>query len=244
MSNPLAAALPDEAELIELPATLDRASLRRLRARLEAPTGRRVRVLAGGGDAFCRGMDMAALEGLDRAAIEAGLLDYVACALAVRSGGSAAVAAVDGDAFGGGLGLAAACDVVVCGPGARFALPEALLGFYPAIVATLLAERLSAQQVRLLALRAESIDGALALALGLADALADGDRLAKTVRRECIRLRRAQPRAVAAIRAEIRQTAELETALRRAAARTLELTDNATVRGLLAAAAADGRTPT
>lgn len=244
MPNPIAAALPDEAELIELPATLDRESLRRLRARLEAPIDCRVRVLAGGDQAFCRGMDMAALDGLDRAEIEAGLQDYVACVLAVRTGGSAAVAAVDGDALGGGLGLAAACDVVVCGSAPHFALPEALLGFYPAIVAVLLAERLTAQQVRLLALRAESIDGTEALRLGLADMLTDSERLPKTVRRECIRLRRALPRAVAAIRAEITQTSGLEAALQQAAARTLELTDNDAVRGLLAEAAVDQRATT
>lgn len=244
MPNPIAASLPDEAELVELPATLDRESLRRLRARLEAPSESRVRVLGGGGEVFCRGMDMAALDGLDRTEIEAGLLDYVACVLAVRTSGSAAVAVVDGAAFGGGLGLAAACDVVVCSPAARFALPEALLGFYPAIVATLLAERLTAQQVRLLALRAESIDGTEALRLGLADALADSNRFSKTVRRECIRLRRALPSAVAAIRAEITQASALEASLRQAAARTFEMTETDAVRGLLAEAAADQRATT
>ncbi len=237
MTADIAEVLPDEAELIELPDTLDRESLRRLRTRLEAPTDRRVRVLAGNGEVFCRGLGMAALDGLDRAEIESGLLDYVACVLAVRTGGVAAVAAVNGEAYGGGLGLAAACDVVVCGDDARFSLPEALLGFYPAIVARLLAERLSAQQIRLLALRAESINGDDAIRIGLADRRVGSVDLAKTLRRECIRLRRALPQAVGVIRAEINAEAELAASLHAAATRTFELVNNDAVRGLLAEAA-------
>ncbi|MDZ7592559.1 MAG: enoyl-CoA hydratase-related protein [Rubrivivax sp.] len=70
------------------------------------------------------------------------------------------IAMVEGETFGGGVGIAAAADLVLATPDARFGLPEALHGFYPAIVFAALDLRLAPQRSRRLALQCESIDAA------------------------------------------------------------------------------------
>jgi polyketide biosynthesis enoyl-CoA hydratase PksH len=83
------------------------------------------------------------------------------------------VAVVEGAATGGGVGLAAACDIVIAGPRATFRLTEVLFGLIPAAVTPLLAARVGWQRARTLGLTARSIDAAQAAAIGLADAALD-----------------------------------------------------------------------
>jgi isohexenylglutaconyl-CoA hydratase len=85
------------------------------------------------------------------------------------------VAVVDGAAVGGGMGLAAAADIVVATPKARFALTETSLGIPPAQIAPYLIARLGERVVRHLALTGARLDGREATAVGLADLYCEGD---------------------------------------------------------------------
>ncbi|MDA8291610.1 MAG: crotonase/enoyl-CoA hydratase family protein [Actinomycetota bacterium] len=88
-------------------------------------------VLTGaGGKAFCAGADLKALARNEPYAAPgheqwgfAGFVDHVPSA--------PVVAAVEGAAFGGGAEICLACDLVVAGEGARFALPEVRRGIIP-----------------------------------------------------------------------------------------------------------------
>jgi isohexenylglutaconyl-CoA hydratase len=79
------------------------------------------------------------------------------------------IAVVDGAAVGGGMGLAAAADIVLSTPKARFALTETSLGLPPAQIAPYLVSRLGERVARRLALTGARLDGAQAIAVGLAD---------------------------------------------------------------------------
>jgi len=79
------------------------------------------------------------------------------------------IAVVDGAAVGGGMGLAAASDVVIATPRARFALTETSLGIPPAQIAPYLVHRLGEHVARRLAMTGARIDGREAETLGLAD---------------------------------------------------------------------------
>jgi isohexenylglutaconyl-CoA hydratase len=79
------------------------------------------------------------------------------------------IAVVDGAAVGGGMGLAAASDVVIATPRARFALTETSLGIPPAQIAPYLVHRLGERVARRLAMTGARIDGREAETLGLAD---------------------------------------------------------------------------
>ncbi|RBP02879.1 isohexenylglutaconyl-CoA hydratase [Roseiarcus fermentans] len=85
------------------------------------------------------------------------------------------IAVVDGAAVGGGMGLAAAADIVIVTPRARFALTETSLGIPPAQIAPYLVARLGQQVARRLALTGARLDGREAAAVGLADLYCDSE---------------------------------------------------------------------
>lgn len=106
------------------------------------------------------------------------------------------LAVVDGPAFGGGLGVAAACDYVLASPTTRFALPEAIYGLAPAIIRPALLRRLSPQRLAMLVATIRSRSADEALALGLVDEIADPSAQHAIVRQ----LRRANPDSITALR--------------------------------------------
>lgn len=93
-------------------------------------------ILTGEGKAFCSGGDLAGgmmadggvLEARRRRGAFADLLQ------ALHACGRPVIAAVNGDALGGGFGLAMACDLVVVDAKARLGTPEIRLGLFPMII--------------------------------------------------------------------------------------------------------------
>jgi enoyl-CoA hydratase/carnithine racemase len=80
------------------------------------------------------------------------------------------LAAVEGGCFGAAVALALACDLVVAGPDARFAVPPAKLGIaYPAPDVARLTARVGQGAARRLLFTADTIDAGEALRIGLAD---------------------------------------------------------------------------
>jgi enoyl-CoA hydratase/carnithine racemase len=85
-----------------------------------------VAIITGAGErAFCAGSDLTVAAGLDRANLPstgfAGLAERFDLAKPV-------IAAVNGDAIGGGMEIVLACDLCIAVPSARFALPEPRVG--------------------------------------------------------------------------------------------------------------------
>jgi len=188
------------AALVCVPATLNRASVLALRdalARASADPGVCAVVLRGSdAGVFCRGVDFAALAAGEDPADATEL--FAACLLEIRRCSKPVICLVDGNADGGGVGIAAAADAVFATPDASFALPELLFGLAPAIVLPYLAERLSPQKLRWLALSTNRLDAFAAADLGLVDQVAPPDRCGAAIESCISRLRRAHPDAAAA----------------------------------------------
>jgi len=166
-----------------------------------------VLVFHGADGIFCRGMSLGGLVSSEMIGDPTeGVRAFARCLEVLRLAEKPTIAVVDGDALGGGLGIAAACDVVLATLDAAFGLPELLLGLLPAIVLPVLLERMPAQQARLLALRAESVSAERARDLGLADEVVPADDLLRIVRRWVRALSRPDPGAVAGLK---RYSAEL-----------------------------------
>jgi isohexenylglutaconyl-CoA hydratase len=85
------------------------------------------------------------------------------------------IAVVDGAAVGGGMGLAAAADIVIATARARFALTETSLGLPPAQIAPHLVARLGPTIAKRLAMTGARLDGREAAAIGLADVFCETD---------------------------------------------------------------------
>jgi 2-(1,2-epoxy-1,2-dihydrophenyl)acetyl-CoA isomerase len=146
---------------------------------LEADASLRCAVITGAGGAFCSGGDLrqlaAGTEDEVRTRMTRNAWLYRRIALADKL----IVAAVDGPAFGAGLGLAACCDLVVAGRTARFCCAFTRVGAMPdAALFWSLPARVGVAAARRLMLLAPEVAAEQALALGLADEwVADGDAL-------------------------------------------------------------------
>lgn len=171
------------------------------RAVVEAP-GRGVRaiVLTGEGRHFCTGADLRGL----LAGAEAPLASRTAEARHLAALYAAILrcplltfAAVRGAAYGGGAGLAAACDFVIASPDARLMFSEVRLGFVPALISVFLPRRVAVSRLLDLFLDPRPLSGEEARAFGLVDEVRD-DPVAAALSRAASIAAKAAPSAVAA----------------------------------------------
>ena len=84
---------------------------------------------------------------------------------------------VQGAAYGGAVGLATCCDVVIASEVARFCLSEVKIGLSPAIISPYVQRAIGVRQMRRYALTAEVIDASTAQMLGLVHEIAGVDEL-------------------------------------------------------------------
>jgi len=148
-------------------------------------------------DAFCEGLDLGSLAAgdIDPAAalgLFTDLLDTI------EATPRPIIALVNGPARGGGVGLAAAADLVLAAPHATFGLPEALFGLIPAMIFPVLARRVGHARARWLALSAVTLTAQEARHFGLVDELADD--LEAALGRHAHRFQRMDPRALGAVK--------------------------------------------
>jgi methylglutaconyl-CoA hydratase len=130
---------------------LDRTTTDELAEALFALSESPVNVVAieGEGPDFCTGADLAALEEMLDAPRQQHIDDAKALGHVfhtIRRMEKPVVALVRGRAYGGGAGLATACDIVLAHEEARFAYPEVTIGFVPAMVMTMLRRSVGEKQ--------------------------------------------------------------------------------------------------
>lgn len=97
----------------------------------------RVVVLAAEGASFCAGGDLAWMQaqiGADAATRAAGARDLAMMLNALNTCPKPVIGRIHGNAFGGGVGMMAVCDVAIGAAGARFGLTETRLGLIPATI--------------------------------------------------------------------------------------------------------------
>jgi methylglutaconyl-CoA hydratase len=87
------------------------------------------------------------------------------------------VARVHGDAYAGGMGLVAACDIAFAAVGASFCLSETRLGLIPATISPYVLRTMGANAARRYFLTAEKFDAAEAYRIGFVHDIAPGEEL-------------------------------------------------------------------
>jgi methylglutaconyl-CoA hydratase len=133
----------------------------------------RVVVLDHTGRVFCSGMDLS--EAAGGGAQEQGVREFPELLETIWSAPKPVVAVVRGPARAGGVGLVAACDVVVAGAAATFAFSEVRLGVVPAVISAVVLPRMVRHVAHRLMLTGEVFDAASAAAGGLVDLVAADD---------------------------------------------------------------------
>lgn len=127
-------------------------------------------------------------------------------AVRLLEGETPVVAAVQGAAIGGGLGLALSADFRVAAPEARFAANFARLGFHHGFGLTVTLPALVGQQKALdMLYTGRRVKGEEALAIGLCDALAPLEELRDKAREMAAEIAASAPLAVRSIRRTMRR---------------------------------------
>lgn len=163
--------------------------------------GLRVVVLSGEGKTFCAGADVAWMrraagyspdENREDARRMARMLRTIdTCPLPV-------VGRIGGAAIGGGVGLAAVCDIVIAARNAVFSLAEVKLGILPAAISPYVLRAIGPRHARDLFLTGERFDAEEARRIGLVHVVAEESDLESAVGRKIDALLSSGPDAVAA----------------------------------------------
>jgi methylglutaconyl-CoA hydratase len=170
----------------------------------------RVAVLRGEGKVFSAGADLTWMSKMVRYSEEENLRDARAAAgmfQALDSLPVPLVGRVQGAALGGGVGLAAVCDIVVAADDAVFGLTETKLGILPAVISPFVLAKIGVSAARELFLSAARFSAARAREVGLVHAVttaADLDTIVDAYVREILT---SAPHAVAAAKALIAKVA-------------------------------------
>ncbi|HTS94538.1 MAG TPA: enoyl-CoA hydratase-related protein [Stellaceae bacterium] len=137
---------------------------------LAANSAVRVAILRGNGKHFQAGADLIFIKELSRQSAELGLafsrLTF-ATVDALRRFKRPTIALVQGGCFGGGVGLVAACDIVIASSDAIFSLTEVRWGITPAPIMGLITSRLGPRALGRYALTGERFGAAQAHRIGL-----------------------------------------------------------------------------
>lgn len=140
----------------------------------------RLVVITGAGSCFSAGADLNWMRSLLEASQDDNERDALRLAGLMRSLNylsKPTVAKINGAAFGGGLGLIAACDITIAVDTARFGLTEARLGLVPAVISPYVIRRIGETYARRYFLSAERFDSQRASEIGLIQQTAAPDEL-------------------------------------------------------------------
>jgi methylglutaconyl-CoA hydratase len=177
---------------------------------LSARTEVRVVQLAASGESFSAGADLDWMRRVASYSEEQNRADAEKLARLlhlIASLPKPTLALVQGAAYGGGVGLIAACDIVLAAEGARFGLTEVRLGLVPAVISPYVIGAVGPRWARRLFLTAERFDAALAERIGLVHEVVPADRLAARAGEIAAMLREGSPKAQAESKALVEQVA-------------------------------------
>src|SRR6201987_1431481 len=144
----------------------------------------RVLILAGQSEkSMIGGADIKEMATLDQTSAEAFITRLRDLCEAVRAFPAPVIARMPGWCLGGGLEVAAACDIRIAAHDAEFGMPEVRVGIPSVIHAALLPRLIGWGRTRWLLLPADPVDASTALAWGLVDVVAPQGGLDSAVER-------------------------------------------------------------
>ena len=147
-------------------------------AAMEADDAVRVLVVSSKGKSFCSGADLNWMKRAAHFSAEESQRDSRALAEMLRALAQMrkpTIARVQGPAYGGGVGLVAACDIAIATFDAHFALSEVRLGIIPAVISPHVIAAIGERYARRYMLTAERFSAAEAYRIGLLHEIVPGE---------------------------------------------------------------------
>lgn len=167
-------------------------------------------VLRGEGESFCAGGDLGWMREQfdnDRSVKIAEAKALAAMLKSLDELPKLLICAARGNAYGGGVGMLAVCDIVIAANDCRFALTETRLGLIPATIGPYVMRRIGEGRARSVFMNARPFDAAFGQWLGLVTTIATSDELDGVIDREIKTVLECAPGAIANAKALCRSLA-------------------------------------
>ncbi|MFC5475018.1 enoyl-CoA hydratase/isomerase family protein [Paraherbaspirillum soli] len=186
------------------------AELNRAFTELGAAQDVRAIVLAANGAAFCAGGDLNWMQAMADYTPEQNRADAAQLAAmlnAIYQCPKPVIAKVQGDCYAGGIGLVAACDIVVAVDSANFCLSEVKIGLIPATISPYVIKAIGESAARRYFITAERFSAQEAQRIGLVNEMVAADTLDASVNALLKSLLAASPNAVSQAKQLVREVA-------------------------------------
>ena len=168
----------------------------------------RLLVIKGVGEHFCAGADIEWMRHIAQQSYDDNYEDAQNLAdllLALYEFPHPTIALAHGCTLGGGMGLVAACDIVLATEDAQFGFPEVHIGLVPSTISPYVIRAIGARAVQYYALTAERFAAAEAMRLGLVQQVGSAEKTVLSLLSALIqRLMANGPHALAAVKGLVR----------------------------------------
>ncbi|MCG7519125.1 crotonase/enoyl-CoA hydratase family protein [Ruegeria sp. Ofav3-42] len=168
----------------------------------------RVVVLTGAGKSFCAGGDLGWMQAQMAADPETRFVEARKLAemlQALNSLPKPLIGAIQGNAFGGGVGMASVCDMAIGVDTVKMGLTETKLGLIPATIGPYVIARMGEARARRVFMSARLFDAAEAVELGLLAKIVPAEGLGDAIEAEVLPYLSCAPGAVASAKQLVRQ---------------------------------------
>lgn len=176
--------------------------------RAHADEAVRAIVLTGSGPAFCAGADLNRRGNMGDATPSGGN-PFIDILKLMRDGEKPVIAAVNGAAFGGGVGLVAAADIAIAAAHAQLSFSEVRLGVIPAMISVVVLPKLGEHQTMRLFLTGERFSAHDAMGYGLVHKVVAADQLEAAVAAEVRAIAAGGPNAIREAKKLVRTVGKL-----------------------------------
>lgn len=165
-------------------------------------------VITGTGPAFCAGADLKSPPGQT---IEGGgrAVPYAEVLTSIMESSKPVIAAINGAAFAGGLGLVGAADIVITVEDVQFSFSEVRIGVIPAVISVVCLPKLGTHHGMKLFLTGERFTGSQAVDMGFAHRAVPADQLHDAVQDEVDMINLGGPIAVVECKKLVRRVQQL-----------------------------------
>ena len=170
-------------------------------------------ILTGNGKSFCAGADLSWMKQMvNYSKVENKKDSHLLLEMyeTINSCPKPVIGQINGNTFGGGIGLIAICDITVTVPEVQFAFSEVKLGIIPAVISTFIAQRMRPADMRRFFITGERFDSMVANEIGLIDYIVPAEKLDDFVKSCVVQVRSSSPYAIKEVKHLINNFIEMD----------------------------------